>query len=238
MEERNYYIYKHTSPSGKVYIGMTKQNPKIRWRKDGSGYKNNRYFDRAIQKYGWDNFQHEILYEGLTKEDASMKEKELIKQYKSNNSEYGYNISSGGEGGREGVPQSEEAKRKVSIANKGRLAGEKNHLYGVRKYQKENPFYGKHHTEETKEKLSNLHKGKKMSDDFKSKISKAMSGKNNPRARKVLQYDLDMKLVKIWDYLKLAANTLNITEKDIRNCCNGNRESYKGYIWKYEEKDS
>lgn len=235
MDERSYCVYKHTSPSGKVYIGKTKQKPEIRWRKHGQGYQTNRYFWRAIQKYGWDNFEHKVLFEGLTKEESSIKEQELIKQYNSNNSMYGYNLSSGGDGGREGVPQSEEAKRKVSAANKGRLVGEKNHLYGVRKYKEENPFYGKHHSEETKEKISNLLKGKKMSDDFKKKISKAMTGKNNPRARKVCQYDLDMNMIKVWDYLKLAADTLDITENYIRACCKGNKESYKGYIWRYED---
>lgn len=234
MEDRSYYIYKHTSPYGKVYIGMTCQEPIKRW-KYGWGYKNNYHFNSAIQKYGWDNFEHEILYAGLTQDEASAKEQELIEKYNSNNPKFGYNISSGGHGGREGVPQNDDAKRKISEANKGRLSGEKNHLYGVRRFQEENPFYGKHHSEETKEKLSKLRSGEKKPDDFKTKISKAVSGKNNPRAKKVSQYDLDMNLIKTWDYLKLAANTLNITEKDIRNCCKGTRESYKGYIWKYEK---
>lgn len=233
MEERSYYIYKHTSPYGKIYIGMTCQEPIKRW-KYGWGYKNNHHFDSAIQKYGWDNFEHEILFTGLTQDEASIKEQELIEKYKSNNPDFGYNISSGGHGGREGVPQSDEVKRKVSEANKGRFAGEKNYFYNVHRYQEENPFYGKHHSEETKAKLSKLRSGEKKSDDFKRKISKATTGKNNPRAKKVLQYDLDMNLINVWDYLKLAAKTLNITEKDIRNCCKGNRDSYKGYIWKYE----
>lgn len=233
MEERNYYIYKHTSPYGKVYIGMTCQEPIKRW-KHGCGYANNHHFDSAIKKYGWDNFEHEVLFTGLTQNEASVKEQELIKKYKSNNPEFGYNISSGGYGGREGVPQSDEAKRKVSEANKGRFAGEKNYFYNVHRCQEENPFYGKHHSEETKAKLSKLRSGEKKSDDFKRKISNAMTGENNPRAKKVLQYDLDMNLINVWDYLKLAAETLNITEKDIRNCCKGRRESYKGYIWKYQ----
>lgn len=234
MKDRNYCVYKHTSPYGKVYIGMTCQEPIKRW-KYGWGYKNNHHFDSAIQKYGWDNFEHEILFTDLTVDEASIKEQELVKKYQSNNPKFGYNISSGGYGGREGVLQNDEAKRKVSEANKGRFVGVKNYFYNVRKYKEENPFYGKHHSEETKEKLSNIHKGKKMSDDFKRKISKAMTGKNNPRAKKVSQYDLDMNLIQTWDYLRLAANTLGITEKDIRNCCKGNRESYKGYIWKYDE---
>ena len=61
MEERRFIVYKHTSPNGKVYIGMTCLKPIQRWKKDGSGYKRNTHFWGAIQKYGWENFKHEIL---------------------------------------------------------------------------------------------------------------------------------------------------------------------------------
>ena len=92
-----YIVYKHTSPNGKVYIGITSQNPERRWRKNGEGYKDHNYFWNAIQKYGWDNFTHEILFNDLTAEQAYKKEQEFISYYKSNDSRYGYNLSSGGE---------------------------------------------------------------------------------------------------------------------------------------------
>ena len=60
-----YIVYMHISPSGKKYIGITKQNPKRRWN-SGNGYKNNDYFTKAIKKYGWNNFLHIILAENLT----------------------------------------------------------------------------------------------------------------------------------------------------------------------------
>lgn len=60
-EIKNYCVYKHTSPSNKVYIGITSQEPERRW-KNGNGYKKNLYFTKAIKKYGWDNFAHEILW--------------------------------------------------------------------------------------------------------------------------------------------------------------------------------
>ena len=78
MDEHSYTVYMHTSPSNKRYIGVTKQKPISRWRTDGSGYKDSKYFWRAIKKYGWNNFQHEILFQGLTKEEAEQKEIELI----------------------------------------------------------------------------------------------------------------------------------------------------------------
>lgn len=64
-------VYKHTSPVGKVYIGITSKAPKERWQ-NGRGYWNNKHFYRAIKKYGWNNFEHEILYEGLTEGQANI----------------------------------------------------------------------------------------------------------------------------------------------------------------------
>lgn len=90
-----YSVYKHTSPNGKVYIGITKMKPKYRWGR-GSGYRENDYFFRAIQKYGWDNFNHEIILDGLSEEEACEIERELIAKYKATDSRYGYNHSTGG----------------------------------------------------------------------------------------------------------------------------------------------
>lgn len=114
-----YKVYKHTSPSGKVYIGITCQAVEKRWL-NGKGYSHSTYFYQAIQKYGWDSFEHEVLYTGLTKEEAEAKEIELIKEYKSNQKEYGYNLSSGGECGAVGVKRSEETKKKMSESKKGK----------------------------------------------------------------------------------------------------------------------
>ena len=75
-----YTVYKHTSPSGKVYIGITKRKPEYRWNK-GKGYRKDQLlFYRAIKKYGWDNFTHEILYTGLSEKDAKNIEISLIRQ--------------------------------------------------------------------------------------------------------------------------------------------------------------
>lgn len=96
-EERNYVVYKHTSPSNKVYIGITRQNPpEKRWGRNGNGYRNNQHFYNAILKHGWQNFLHEVLFAGLTEEQAMEKEIELIAEYNATNREFGYNISLGG----------------------------------------------------------------------------------------------------------------------------------------------
>lgn len=81
-----YTIYEHISPSGKHYVGQTKQKVEKRWGKDGYNYlekrKDGRYnqplFANAILKYGWDSFEHNILFTGLTKEEANRVEKELV----------------------------------------------------------------------------------------------------------------------------------------------------------------
>ena len=66
----NYKIYKHTFPNGKVYIGLTSQEPKKRWGSDGNGYYGQKYIYRAIKKYGWKNIKHEILFDNLSKKNV------------------------------------------------------------------------------------------------------------------------------------------------------------------------
>ena len=64
-------VYKHTSPSGKVYIGIS-SNIGIRWSRSGFRYTTyNSIFKRAIEKYGWNNIEHKILFDNLTKEKSS-----------------------------------------------------------------------------------------------------------------------------------------------------------------------
>ena len=109
----NYTVYMHKNIiNDKIYIGITIQNVNKRWL-NGKGYTNNDYFNKAIQKYGWENFEHIILYENLTKEEAEQKEIELIAQYKSNQREYGYNIANGGN---HKGKHSEDTKKKMSKA--------------------------------------------------------------------------------------------------------------------------
>ena len=90
-------VYKHTFPNAKVYIGITSVAPKERW-KNGKGYSKNTYVRAAIEKYGWENVKHEILFTNLSEAEAKMKEIELISEYDSNNSQKGYNLTKGGEG--------------------------------------------------------------------------------------------------------------------------------------------
>lgn len=92
-----YTVYQHKNKiNGKRYFGITSRKPEERWGCNGRNYKSSPHFYSAIQKYGWDNFEHLILYEELTKEEACSKEKELIKQYDATNRNLGYNSTTGG----------------------------------------------------------------------------------------------------------------------------------------------
>lgn len=142
-------VYCHINKiNGKRYVGITKQNPETRWH-SGNGYNNSEYFWRAIKKYGWKNFEHKILYENLTKEEAEKIEIQLIAEWKTTDRAYGYNIANGGN--HIGCV-SEETKRKISEGHKG-IATEL------------------HRTEETKRKISEGLKGIKRSDETKKKMS-------------------------------------------------------------------
>lgn len=159
IEERNYIVYKHTTPSGKMYIGITGQSPQRRWGKDGCRYLHQTqfgytHFGKAIVKYGWDNIQHDILFEHLTKNEAIEKEKELISKYKTNNSDYGYNLTSGGEC----TTFNEEVSKKLSLARKGHIV-----------------------SEETREKLRIANTGHKHSPETLLKLSLTHKGKQSPR---------------------------------------------------------
>lgn len=117
----NWSVYMHTTPCGKRYIGITGVEPEKRWNGGISGYKG-QVFELAIRKYGWENIKHEVLFSSLSKEDASIKEKELISKYRTNEAKFGYNISSGGISDK---AFSEHTRQQMSI-NHADVSGNKN----------------------------------------------------------------------------------------------------------------
>lgn len=125
-KDGKFYIYKHTVPNGKIYIGCSSMPVKKRFG-NGNCYKGNIEFDNAIKEYGWENIEHEILLYDLEEEDAFNKEKMMIKKFDSSNPNIGYNISTGGKGSAIlGRSMSEETKNKISLANKGKIRTEEN----------------------------------------------------------------------------------------------------------------
>lgn len=141
--DKKYLVYMHKNKmNSKVYIGITCQKTTYRWGA-GSGYKQQPKFYRAICKYGWENFEHIILFDNLDFEKAKQKEIEMIKKYNAFTKKYGYNATKGGDGSN-GVPCSDEKKKKISRANKG-------HKF----------------TDEAKKKISESLKGRKAHNSLK-----------------------------------------------------------------------
>lgn len=207
---KSWCVYKHQSPSGKVYIGITSQKAENRWG-HGSNYRHNKYFYAAIQKYGWENFTHEVLFENLDKRTAELKEVELIALYKSSVQKYGYNLTTGGESGKQ-----------LSM--------------------------------ETRQKLSEAHRGKKMgpcSEERKRRISQANMGKKKPHIgvprsaeciakimavvqKPVLQYTKSGKFVAEYESGAKASRETGISAAHISKVCKSIRKSAGGYVWKFK----
>ncbi|MBR6613171.1 MAG: GIY-YIG nuclease family protein [Clostridia bacterium] len=210
-----YIVYKHTNKiNKKVYIGLTRQKPSLRW-KGGSGYKpktigTTSYIYNAILKYGWDNFSHEILLVGLTKEEAEKAEIELIAKYKSDQREFGYNLD---KGGNSTGKMSEETIQKLRDIHKDKAAN-------AERYRK----------------ISESKKGVKLSEKHRQNLSQAKkgkyTGKNNPSAKAINQYSLDMEFIKAWDCMEGASSTLGICKANICRAIKYDRTA-GGYRWRY-----
>lgn len=93
LVNKNYCVYEHIFPNGKKYIGISCDVEK-RWR-NGKGYETQPKIARAINKYGWENVTHNIIIDGISKEQAEMLEKYLIAELKT--IDKGYNTSTGGD---------------------------------------------------------------------------------------------------------------------------------------------
>lgn len=223
IKGNNYTVYKHTTPSGKVYIGITQKEPEKRWL-NGRGYSRNYHFFNAIKLYGWRNIKHDIIAQGLCEKDACLLEQRLIAEYDATDPDKGYNATSGGEhyehtaATREklsrarmgnkynlGVPQSSKRRRKES-ARHADVRGEKNPSYGKKKSAEEIA-------------RRNAHRVYKC-------------GGENPNARPILQLTLEGELVKRWDSITEAAQ--EFTRTSIKNCLRGKYKQHRGFLWRYE----
>lgn len=230
MIDKEYVVYMHTTPNGKRYIGIS-QNVIKRW-SNGKGYIRNEHLNNAIIKYGWDNIRHEILYTGLSKDEACEKEKELISKYSTHDTRFGYNGTMGGEH----YEHTEQSRQRLSESHKGK---------------------GHHHTDESRKKLSEAHKGKTFSEVSKRKMSashKAMPipesfdrtgkkpwnkglvgvenvGGNAPWAKKVINLDTG----ETFDCIKDAEIRYGTKVGEV---CRGKRKKCGGYRWAYYNPES
>ena len=198
-----YIVYRHISPSGKVYVGITKhKNATRRWER-GRAYRRHGFFWNAVQKYGWDNIEHEVLLEGVSKSEAIYAEKYLIRWYKIHG--ISYNITDGGEGTtghipwNKGIPCSEEVKQKIGNANRG-----------ANSY-----WWHKEFPEEMKKKISEAKKG------IATKVCR------------VIQLTLSGEFIREWNSQSEAARTLGLDSSAIAKCCIGKRNKCGNFKWQY-----
>lgn len=224
-------VYVHITPNNKYYVGITSKNVRHRWGANGCGYKTQVFF-KAIQKYGWNNIQHEIVAEHLTLDEAQKMEITLIKLLDSKINAHGYNVSNGGDRGNDDI------------------SGENN------------PFYGKHHTEETKEKMRKNHwdnsgannymYGKHHTKEAKKKIASReyKKGKEShmyghslsdqqkeiirqARSIPVCQLSIDLNLIRKFNSATEAAKITGFNRSMISAACRKEFKTYQGYIWCY-----
>lgn len=212
-EAKVWCVYRHTSPSGKVYIGITCQNPVLRWM-GGSGYRNNKYFTRAIQKYGWKSFTHEILYDGLAKQEACEREIELIAYHQSNNRDFGYNILVGGELARTGCKHTQEARKKMSEA----------------RLNDPNRF-GKTASAEARAKMSKHSKERWQNEEYRKQISEANLGEKSPKAHAVVCVETG----EVFPCIRYACDKYGVNSSSVSAACRGKIKTTGGYHWRYVE---
>lgn len=209
--DRNYIVYKHTAPDGNCYIGITSLDANNRWR-DGKGYSGNYYFSYAINLFGWENFKHEIIAEGLDEISACELEKALILKHKSNIRGYGYNIAEGGRSPR----MSDETREKMRAISTG-----------------------KHHTLETKEKLAKIHLGKKATAETKKKMSEVRKGRPKSEQQRLLMSKargggtvICIETGEVYVSGRAAVLALGMAKNSIYKCLNGTSETAGGYHWR------
>ena len=236
MNDRKYCVYKHTSPNGKVYIGVTSQRLKHRFN-NGKGYFHNEHFKRAILLYGWKNIKHEVLISGLTREEAICEEKHSIAFYESTDYNKGYNLMTGGDGIGTHTQETREKLRKISTGKKWTEEQKKKYIASKTGFRhsdatkeklreqrtgENNPYFGKHHTEEEKAKV-------------RANMPDRKGGKSN-LARAVIQYSTSGEFIKEYPAISVAGKENGIVNYyNICQCCRGRLKTSYGFIWRYAD---
>ena len=236
--------------TNQTYVGSAK-NYKTRWSNHINqlrrGTHPNIKLQNSWKKYGEQNFEFEVIE--FVENEILLIEREQyyldnILGANSNDNTFhqiGFNILRVA-GSSLGFRHTEESKEKIR--------GENNGMFG-----KPNPFFGKNHSEESKQLMSRKLKGRSSKDrnhfwkkthssesieKMKNSLKKFGSenpifGKASPNRKIVIQYSVDREFIKEWSYAGEAANSLGINTQNISSCCLGKMKTYKGFIWEYKE---
>lgn len=254
--DRPFIIYMHTSPSGKRYVGQTRQSPNERW-KNGIGYKGCKYFERAIEKYGWESIKHEILCVVHSQELANSFERYYIDKYKTADKRYGYNLTSGGSSGyqysdevraklsriarergisKETIEKMHATRRKNGYKRRPMTDDEKEAL-SRRMSGPNHPLYGKKLPRDVVEKRAASQRGRKASEETRRRQSKGLRNSEKVKAKQkpVLQIDDNGNVVKRYESLSQASRENNVTKQAIRAVCTGLCNTACGFRWAYED---
>lgn len=225
--KKGYCVYVHTNKTnGKRYVGITSQKPEARWE---NGYQYNQHFSRAIEKYGWDGFRHEVLISDLTKDQACEWEKALIAQFCTQDRDKGYNIQSGGEGCAE--------QNKIAV-NQYALDGKFIKTWPSMREASE--FFGIFHDGGTQ--IGMVCSGKcKTAHGYMWKYANSFEDimpYKNRHIRQVIQYDMAGNPIKTWKRIVDASRALGIDAGSITKVCKDKYHHCKsagGYIWRYND---
>lgn len=238
------YIYLRTNKeNGKKYVGqVTTKRFKARqteWKCLKQPYAGN-VINNARNKYGIDAFDFEIIKE-CKDEELNQWEMYYIKELNTK-VPYGYNMT---DGGNSVCSHSEETRKRISDANKGKKfseehkrhiseskkgikhTAEQNNKHSERMKCEKNPFWGKHHTEETKRKISETKKGKKRPIDAVRRTSEKLS-------KSVMQIDIvTNETIAVYKSMTEAVESTGCYKPNIIECCKKRRKTAGGFKWKY-----
>lgn len=234
-----FLVYKLTSPSNKVYIGITSKNFNSRISAHVWDAKrlNCRKIHKAINKYGIFSFKKEILHEKITKEEAFKLEAYYIKLFDSYVN--GYNQSLGGEGafGVKRTKQQIDAMKTRTTELFKDNNYRHNHSEKIKSYFENNPEARINIGTKTKERLKDPDYKKELYDKIKNTLGsfeKRLENSKKRGGKPFLVFNLKDEFIKTYDIISDAAKELNLNTSKISLCLKNKRNKHRGYKFKYE----
>ena len=196
-----------------------------RYGKDGYQYHKCPYFWNAIQKYGWENFEHIVLIDNLSKEMADIMESELIKKYNTTNVEHGYNITLGGDGCKlSRIKQYSKFGKYICTYNSIMEASNDTDIPELTIRSS----CANHGTILTRNKYRWTYEDEELAEIITL----------HTRNKEINQYNLNGTFIKTWESAKEIEKDYGYNHSKIASCCRGRQKTAYGYIWRYNLGDT